>query len=95
VTVNGEDAVLPDGGVTGPGREKVTPEGADPTHEGESATAALKPLSDVMVMLESPLDPCITEMLIVDELIEKSGVAGTPYVLNQLSPEVGVPEMIA
>ena len=95
MTVNGEDAVLPDGGVKGPGREKVTPEGADPTHEGERSTAALKPLSDVTVIVESPLDPCITEMLIEDELIEKSGAAATPYVLNQRSLEVGVPERIA
>jgi len=33
LTLSVEDAVEPDGGVTGPGRPIVIPPGADPTHE--------------------------------------------------------------
>ena len=85
--VNGEVAVLPEGGVTGLGKVKATSDGADPSHEGESTTASLKPLSDVTVIVEPPLDPCITEILIEDELIVKSGDGGTGLTTSVMGTE--------
>jgi hypothetical protein len=79
VTVRAEVAVLPEGGVIGVGRAKVTPEGAAPTQDGTSVTAELNPLSDVTVIVDPALDPCITVIAIAEEAIEKSGVAGTGF----------------
>ena len=87
VTVNGEVAVLPEGGVTGLGRVNETPEGAEPTHDGDRSTAALNPLSDETVIVEPPLDPCVIEIVIVDELIEKSGEGGIALTTRVIGTE--------
>jgi len=57
VTIKLEVAVLPDGGITGVGRENATFEGAVPTQEADRSTAELNPFVDPMVIVEVPPSP--------------------------------------
>ena len=51
VTVRGEVAKLPEGGVTGDVTAILTPEGAVPTQDPTRVTAELKALSEVIVIV--------------------------------------------
>jgi hypothetical protein len=73
--INGDVAVLPDGGVIGVGSVNVTPVGADPTQEADRSTAELSPLIEVTVIVAVLLPPCVTGMAAREDEIEKSGVA--------------------
>lgn len=68
-------AVPPDGGVMGEGSVCVTPVGAAPTHEPDSATAELKLLSEVTVHVLVPLPPCATLIDDGPHAMLKSGTA--------------------
>ena len=55
VNVNGDVAMPAGGGVIGLGSENETSAGAEPTHDPESATAELNPLTEVTVIVAEPL----------------------------------------
>ena len=73
VTVRGEVAKLPEGGVTGDVTAILTPEGAVPTQDPTRVTAELKALSEVIVIVAELPPPRVREIDAVDEVIEKSG----------------------
>jgi hypothetical protein len=52
LTVSVEVAVPPRGGVTGPGRDMETPEGAAPIHEYARVTAELNPFDEPILILD-------------------------------------------
>lgn len=82
-------AELPEGGVMGEGRLTVTPVGAVPTHDVVSVTAELKPLIEVTVTIELPLDPWLIERADGDDVIEKSGTAAARVVKLTALPTDG------
>jgi hypothetical protein len=75
VIVKGALAGLPGRGVTGEATDKVSPDGAVPSHDVDNVTAELKPFKEFTVIVVDPIPPCVNETVEVEEAIEKSARA--------------------
>jgi len=89
VIVNVDVAALPDGGVTGLCRVKVTPLGFVPCQLADSATGELNPFFDSTVNTVLPVAPLVIETVPGLAATAKSPVSPTTCTLTVVCPVIG------